>query len=341
MAVYGHPISENDMTESIQPADLTDEVELIDRQPDIASVLDEVLAGLTATPKTLPPKLLYDEVGARLFEDICEVDEYYVTRTELAIMSDHVGEMAACFGADCLLIEYGSGASVKVRQLLEHLDKPAGYVPVEIAKEQLVETANAISRDFPELTVTPVCADFTETVSLPEGVPPAARRVVYFPGSTIGNFHPQAACAFLKKIARVCGKGGGLLIGVDLLKPTDVLLPAYNDAAGVTAAFNLNLLHRLNRELDADFDVDAFAHKAVFNEDKRRIEMHLVSSKAQSVRLNGQTISFRAGETIHTECSYKYTLDTFRSLAAEAGWDVQKTWLDANRYFSIQYLTVQ
>ncbi len=316
-------------------------IELIDERPGADVVRREVLEGLTAVPKTLPPKLLYDERGAQLFEEICEVDEYYLTRLELGLMRDHVDEMARQVGTHCRLVEYGSGAGVKTRLLIEHLVEPAGYVPIDIAKTQLAETATALSSEFPHLDVTPVCADFTSEFSLPIEPDPNERRVVYCPGSTIGNFHPAEARGLLRHAADVCGEGGGVLIGVDLLKSRAVLEQAYNDRDGVTAAFNLNLLRRINRELDADFDLSGFRHKAVFNEDAGRMEMHIESLVPQSVRVDDAVVEFEAGETIHTECSYKYRLDQFEDLAQSAGLDRQNVWTDSEGYFSVHFLTVE
>lgn len=315
-------------------------IDLVDEQPGVQALRREVLAGLSLDQKTLPPKLLYDETGARLFEDICETQDYYVTRTEFSIMHEHVGDMARRIGPRCRLVEYGSGASTKTRMLLEHLETPAGYVPIDIAKEQLVETASALAMDFPNLPVAPVCADFTSEFTLPEEPDEAVRSVVYCPGSTIGNFHPPEAGRMLQHAATVTGHQGGVLMGVDLIKPRDVLERAYNDSEGVTAAFNLNLLERLNRELNADFDLTRFRHRAHFNEAKSRVEMHLESLEAQQVRVGGATISFEAGETIHTECSYKYRLEQFQELARRAGLTVQEVWTDPRAYFSIQFLGV-
>ena len=316
-------------------------LELLDEEPELEVIRREVLDGLTKRPKTLPPWLLYDERGAELFEEICELDEYYVTRTEMEIMSSHVQEMADHLGPRCMLVELGSGASVKTRLLLEHMQSPTAYIPVDIAKEQLAETAASLSQDFPKLDVAPVCADFTEDFTLPMEVDEEDRTVVYFPGSTIGNFHPAEAAELLKKTAELCGPKGGLLIGVDLLKPRDVLERAYNDRQGVTAAFNLNLLSRLNRELDADFDPSSFRHKAIFNEARSRVEMHLESICAQRVGVDEVDVEFQEGESIHTECSYKYRVEQFAGLARRSGWAVDSIWTDRREYFSIQYLTTE
>ena len=299
----------------------------------------EVLAGLSRARKTLPCKYLYDERGSALFERICELDEYYPTRTELAILAAYADEMAERLGARCLLVEYGSGSGRKTRLLLDHLCEPAGYVPIDISSEALGASARALAADYPELEVLPVCADYTEPLELPRPARPAARRGVFFPGSTIGNFTPLEAQRFLGRMARVAGVGGGMLIGVDLRKDRSVLEPAYDDALGVTAAFNRNLLARINRELGADFELDRFRHLARWNAAAGRVEMHLVSEVEQRVRVADAEFRFAAGETIHTENSYKYALDEFAALAVQAGLAVRRVWTDRDALFSVQYLT--
>ena len=315
-------------------------VRLLDLHPQLGDLSAEVLDGLRKPQKELPPKLFYDARGSKLFDEITELDEYYPTRTETAIMRGHIGAMAAYVGPDCLLIEYGSGSSTKTRTLLDHLAWPAAYVPIDISRDHLLAAANDLATAYPDLEVLPVCADYTADFALPVPSRPAARRVAYFPGSTIGNFHPPEAHDFLARIAKTVGPGGGLLIGVDLHKGKDVLEPAYNDRRGVTAAFNLNVLVRLNRELDADFDLAAFRHCAYYNERERRIEMHLISGQAQQVRVAGEVITFAAGESILTECSYKYGLADFARLAESAGWQVEGVWTDRRELFSVQYLRV-
>ena len=314
--------------------------ELHDVAPTRAQMRLEVMAGLRRTQKTTSPKFLYDQRGSRLFDRICELDEYYPTRTELAIMESHVEDMARLLGPGCLLVEYGSGSSLKTRVLLDHLDDVATYVPVDISRAHLLEATQGISADYPALDVLPVCADFTRPFTLPPCDRPVTRRVVYFPGSTIGNLSPDGAAALLADTAALVGNDGALLIGVDLKKDPTVLERAYNDAEGVTAAFNMNLLRRLNRELDADFDLDAFRHKAIYNAAQGRIEMHLVSDRHQTVGVDGEEISFAAGETIHTENSHKFTLDGFAALARPAGWTIRRVWTDSDKLFSVQYLTV-
>lgn len=315
----------------------TDTLSLLDFHPETESLRDEVLHGLQDAPKHLPSKLFYDERGSQLFDAICKLDEYYPTRTELAIMERHVEAMVDAIGPRALLVEYGSGSSTKTRTLLDHADDLAGYVPIDISRDHLMQAAEAIAARYPELDVLPVCADYTADYHFPKPDTPPERTVVYYPGSTIGNFTPEAARDFLAHIANRVGPDGGLIIGVDLEKDEAVLQAAYNDAEGVTAAFNKNVLRRINRELDADFDLDRFRHEAVYNEEQGCIVMHLVSIAAQTVSVAGENIDFAAGERITTEYSYKYTVDGFAALAAEAGWSVEEVWTDEDRLFSVQY----
>jgi dimethylhistidine N-methyltransferase len=298
--------------------------------------LEDAVAGLTATPKRLPSKYFYDERGSALFEEICELEGYYVTRTELAIMRRHVSAMAETLGERVLLIEPGSGASVKVRLLLGHLRDVAGYVPVDISGDHLMRWVHLLRRELPALPIRPIHADFCERFEVPL-TPSTCRRVVYFPGSTIGNFTPREATAWLARMADIAGPEGGLLIGVDMKKDVATLEAAYNDRLGVTRAFNLNVLERMRRELDADVRVDRFEHLAFYNEDEGRIEMHLESTVRQTVRLDHTSIGFEAGETIHTENSYKFHLEEFRELAARAGWRPAAYWTDEKGYFTVQY----
>lgn len=300
----------------------------------------EVLEGLRRLQKALPSKLFYDARGSRLFDEITRLEEYYPTRTEVAIMEQYAGEMAASLGENCLLVELGSGSSTKAKLLLDEAPHLAAYVPVDISGAYLVESVARLQAEYPHLTILPVGADYTKPFTLPLDVVRPSRIVVYFPGSTIGNFTLEEAERFLIGIAEVCGPGGGLLIGVDLQKDPAVLEAAYNDSKGVTAAFNLNVLRRINRELGADFELSRFRHLAVYNEGAGRIEMYLESLDDQTVRVAGSTISFRKGEKIVTEYSYKYTLPQFARLAAGAGFAVQKVWLDERQFFSVQYLTV-
>ena len=302
--------------------------------------LQDVLSGLSKDQKTIPAKYFYDEKGSQLFDQICDVAEYYPTRTEMAIMQDNILDIARFVGSGALLIEYGSGSSLKTRILLEHLNKMAGYVPIDISKEHLYQSAELLRKDFPDIPVVPVHADYSTPVDIPVAKETYERAVVFFPGSTIGNFDPEDALHFLKNIASLSGQGGGLLIGVDLQKDPDVLEAAYNDKAGVTAAFNLNVLERANKELNATFDVHHFEHRAIYNEEVGRIEMHLVSTKDQFVSIAGVTFAFVAGETIHTENSYKYTLPQFAALCKRADFKVERLWTDKRCFFSIHYLTV-
>lgn len=315
----------------------TDTLSLLDFHPETESVRDEVLDGLRDTPKHLPSKLFYDERGSQLFDAICELDEYYPTRTEQAIMETHVEAMGEAIGPEALLVEYGSGSSMKTRILLDHADDLAGYVPIDISRDHLMQAAETIAARYPELDVLPVCADYTADYHLPEPAVSPERTVVYYPGSTIGNFTPEAARDFLAHIAGQVGPEGGLLIGVDLQKDEALLRAAYNDAKGVTATFNKNLLRRINRELDADFDLGRFRHEAIYNAGEGRIEMQLISEADQQVTVAGVDIPFATGERITTEYSYKYTVKGFAALAAAAGWSVEDVWTDADRLFSVQY----
>ena len=314
---------------------------LTDVAPGREEFLDDVLAGLRSQPKTLPCKYLYDARGSELFDRICELDEYYVTRTELAIMQQYASEMAAAVGEQAILIEYGSGSSLKTAKLLDQLIDPAACVLVDISRDHLMASVARLAESHPSVRFVPVCADFTQPFEIAELPSDAGRRSVYFPGSTIGNLSQFAAMELLAGIAAQVGPGGGLLIGVDLLKSPEVLKAAYNDDAGVTASFNLNLLRRINRELSADFDLSAFSHEGRFNRDRSRMEMHLVSSCEQSVHVGDEEIEFAEGETIHTENSRKYRLEDFRELAEAAGFQVDRVWMDASEQFSVQYLTVK
>jgi len=316
-------------------------LKVTDFEPELGSFLADVLRGLSKPHKSLPTQYLYDERGSQLFDQICETPEYYPTRTELGIMRSHSDALAAAVGANALLIEYGSGSSIKTRLLLDALVDPAGYVPVDISREHLMNSAKALAERFDGLEVLPVCADFTVPFDVPKSAKEPARRVVYFPGSTIGNFTPDGATDLLKTMASEAGRGGGLLIGVDLRKDTAVLEAAYDDAAGVTAAFNLNLLTRANRELGANFDVSKFSHSAPYDTEAGRIELSLVSDVDQLVTVNGRSFAFTAGEEIHTEYSHKYTLAGFEALAAKAGLVRRNVWTDERDYFSVQYFEVQ
>ena len=300
----------------------------------------DVLAGLTARPKWLAPKYFYDRAGAQLFEQITALPEYYPTRCELAILRDNAAAIARWVPDGAALIEFGSGSSQKARLLLAAAPQVAAYVPVDISSEMLAAEADELRRDHPGLMVLPLETDFTKPFRLPAAVA-AMPRAGFFPGSTIGNFEPHEACSFLRHAGRILGQGAILIIGVDLIKDAKLLNAAYDDAAGVTAKFNLNLLTRINRELDGTFDLDGFSHEAFYNSERHRIEMHLASKKRQKVRVCGRVIDFRAGETIHTENSYKYTLESFGALARGSGWTPVAVWTDADKYFSVQALAFE
>jgi dimethylhistidine N-methyltransferase len=304
---------------------------------DSDAFLRDVLAGLTAAHKSLPCKYLYDAEGSRLFDAITELDEYYPTRTEAAILTEHAAKIARAVGPDARVIEYGSGSSVKTRLLLDALDTPASYVPLDISAEHLAASAERLQAEYPDLHVEPVVADYTASFRLPDV--PGRRTLVFFPGSTIGNFDPDEAQAFLASMRDVIREDGAVLIGVDLKKSPDVLERAYDDREGVTAAFNRNLITRINRELDGTLDPSAFEHLAVWNAEQGRVEMHLVSTRDQVGKVAHVSIPFREGERIHTESSYKYSLPGFEQVAAQAGLGVDRVWTDADRRFSVQLLT--
>ncbi|UFZ04646.1 L-histidine N(alpha)-methyltransferase [Bradyrhizobium ontarionense] len=299
----------------------------------------DAVAGLTQHPKLLPPKYFYDAKGSDLFEQITRLPEYYPTRTELGILRDRGAEIAKIIPDDAALIEFGAGATTKVRLLLESC-RFAAYVPVDISGDFLTEQADSLRRDFPDLAVHPVIADFTTTFKLPDAIH-GKPKVGFFPGSTIGNFEPHEACRFLRSAREILGAGALMVVGVDLEKEERILHDAYNDGAGVTARFNLNLLVRINRELGGNFDLSGFVHRAIYNREQHRIEMHLIARKPQTVRLLGTTVSFRAGESIHTENSYKYSIERFGALARGSGWRVRTVWTDAAKMFSVQALVAE
>lgn len=315
-------------------------VEILDLEPAASDFLAEALDGLSASPRTLPSKFFYDEVGSDLFLEICELPEYYVTRTETAILEKYAPEMAASIGANAELVGFGTGAGIKTRMLLEQLENPIAYVPVDISKQRLIESAEALQAAMPTLEILPVCADYLQLRRLPIPSRRPEHVAVYFPGSTIGNLQPDTAEIFLERICRLCGHSGGLIIGVDLQKPVEILEAAYNDRAGVTAAFNLNILVRANRELGADFDLPAWQHRAIYNSDAHRIEMHLVARAAQRVHLGGRTFDFAAGEKIITEYSYKHTPAGFATLAGRAGFKLSRQWSDAQQLFAVFHFVV-
>ena len=308
--------------------------------PGIAADREEILRGLTAPQKRLPPKYFYDKRGSELFDRICALPEYYLTRTELELMQHHLAEVAALVGGRVSVIEFGAGSSAKVRLLLDHLRDPAAYVPVDISPEFLLEQVASLRADYPGVQMQPVFADFTRPFELPTHAAVPERNLVFFPGSTIGNSTRRAALELLEVMAATAKPGGALLIGVDLEKDPAVLHAAYNDAAGVTAEFNLNVLARLNRELGAEFDFECFEHQAVYDQKERRIEMRLISNTRQRVNVGGVPIDFAPREYIITEYSYKYAPEDFHALAKRAGFVPERTWIDDARLFSLHYMTV-
>ncbi len=313
-------------------------IRFYDEHPAPATMQEEVLQGLASRPRRIAPKFFYDERGSRLFDAICELPEYYPTRTEMGILESCAGEVAQLAGPDGTLIELGSGASRKIRLLLEAV-RPRQYLGIDISREFLRESAQQLAHDYPWLDVHAACADFMRDIELPDGAV-EGRKLAFFPGSTIGNFDPRDALAFLVRVRRLIQPDGALLIGVDLKKDPQVLHAAYNDSAGITAQFNLNLLQRLRGELGAVVNPQGFKHRAFYNDRRGRIEMHLVSRRAQEIRLNGRSFHFEAGESIHTENSYKYSVEEFHALARGAGLRPRQVWLDGGRLFSVHYLGV-
>ncbi|WP_441001352.1 L-histidine N(alpha)-methyltransferase [Fodinibius sp. SL11] len=298
---------------------------------------EEVLEGLSKPQKRLPSKFFYDERGSDLFEQITLLDEYYLTDCEKEILQNDISEIADCIGLGVMLIELGSGSSYKTRFLLEELSGLSTYIPVDISEEFLLKTVNGLRLEYPKISIIPVFADYTSHFELPISGSNNQKQVVFFPGSTIGNFNPTEAKAFLKNIAEITGKDSEMLIGVDLKKDVEVLEAAYNDPQGITARFNKNMLMHINDELDANFDIELFDHHAFYNQEAGRIEMHLVSSQKQTVTISNQKIRFEKGESIHTENSYKYSLQEFEELVG-GRYSVEKVWTDERDYFSLQYL---
>jgi len=311
-----------------------DRSELDDR----AEFKDAVLSGLQRTPRSIPSKFLYDARGSALFDAICELPEYYLTRTETKILRGCADDIARLAGPGCALVEFGSGSSVKSRLLIEAMRDLAAYVPIDISRQHLDATAGRLRRDYPGLNVEPVCADYMALDRLPADVSAARRRMGFFPGSTIGNLEPVEAIAFLRRARGLLGEGGALVLGADLKKDPRRLHDAYNDAAGVTAQFTLNLLRRMNRELDANFDLAAFAHEAFYNPGEGRIEIYFRSLKPQTVTVAGRSFVFREGERVHTEYSYKYDDAGIDQLARSAGFAIARTWTDPERLFAVVYL---
>jgi len=307
--------------------------------PESSDFLADVAAGLSSNPRTLPCKYFYDERGAALFQKICELPEYYITRTEIDILDRNRAEIASQLGPNIQLIGLGTGAGTKTRILVEALKNPAVYIPVDISEKQLRESTAVFRQIFPDLETLPVCADYLQPVVVPQARHKATRNIVYFPGSTIGNFGPDEAVEFLRRVVNVCRESGGLLIGVDLKKDPGVIEAAYNDSAGVTARFNLNLLERINRDLGADFDLDQWQHRAIYNSKAGRIEMYLISEVDQFVHLAEHKFHFRRGEKITTEYSYKYAPEEFAALAGQAAFNFVRMWTDDARLFGVFYFT--
>lgn len=313
----------------------------VDATVDRAAFARAVVAGLMSQPKTLAPTWLYDRRGSELFEEITRLPEYYLTRAEIAILEARAADLAAMIGPDATLIEFGSGSSRKTPILLQALERPRLYAPLDIATDMLAASAEQLACRFPTLTIKPELADLTRDFTAIVNRLGGTRKVGFFPGSTIGNFFPREAVRFLRRAAAALGTDGLMIIGVDLQKDLDRLLAAYDDAAGVTATFNKNVLCRMNAELDGDFDLDAFRHEVRYDAQAHRVEMHLASCTDQRVRVAGRAFDFRAGETIHTENSYKYTIRSFQSLARLAGWRPLEAWLDPEGLFSLQVLKAE
>lgn len=317
---------------------LPSDIFLHDLHPSEADIRGDVLAGLARRPKRLPSKYFYDARGSELFERICSLPEYYLTRAELALMEEHVADIAARLGPRVLLVEYGSGSGIKTQLLLDHLTDLSAYVPVEISRSALTESVERLNGQFGQMQIMPVCADFTQPITLPEPALAQRRTVIYFPGSTIGNFDADAAVRLLSHMREEMGPDGAALVGVDLVKSPAIIEAAYNDEAGTTAEFTLNLLKRLNRELDADFDLGKFRHRARYESERERIETQIVSRIEQDVTVAGHRFHFAAGEPIFVELSCKYSPESFARLAARAGLRVTRMWTDPQRLFSLQCL---
>jgi dimethylhistidine N-methyltransferase len=317
---------------------LAHDVRLLDLHPGLNDIRSDVLNGLRLAPKRLSSKYFYDADGSALFERICEQPEYYLTRTELAIMHEHIVDMAATLGPELLLLEYGSGNGAKTGLLLSHLQDPVAYVPVEISRSALLDSIPRLAAIVPHVHILPLCADFTQNLSAPKTALRPRRTVVYFPGSTLGNFDAKQSLALLRRMHETMGANGGALIGIDLKKDPQEIEAAYNDAAGVTAQFTLNMLARFNRELGATFELSQFRHRAHYNPMAGRIETHIVSQCDQKVRVAGESIAFAKSEAMLVEYSCKYSLAEFAALAEKAGLRVERVWTDSAQRFSVQYL---
>jgi dimethylhistidine N-methyltransferase len=310
-----------------------------DLQPKISNFRDEVLVGLSKQQKQIPPKFFYDDYGSKIFDQICELEEYYPTRTEFSILQQHCSDIADQIGVNSLIIEYGSGSSQKICFLLDSLMKPLAYMPIDISREHMLSASKTIADKYPNLEVLAVCADYTTDMLLPDyAISSIQKKVIFFPGTTIGNLEPEEVIQLLKRSSAIVGSSGGMLIGFDMKKDPQILHAAYNDAKGVTAAFNMNLLTRINRELEADFDINTFAHYAFFNLQKSRIEMHLVSLVEQSVVISDQLFKFSEGESIHTENSYKFSMQKIKDLSEKTGFRLSRFWTDPENHFYLCYL---
>lgn len=325
------------MVSGIRPMTEQPAVQFHDLSPQVNDFHADVIKGLSDRPRQIPPKYFYDKRGSELFDLICQQPEYYPTRVESELLQYYAGEIAEHIGPDCVMVELGSGASEKARLLFDAL-KPAGYMGVDISEEFLLQATNQLARDYPWLEVHAICADFSSKLKIPDHYD--QQHVAFYPGSSIGNFDPDQAAEFMEEVAEVVGSDGKFLIGVDLKKDESVLNAAYNDAAGITAEFNLNLLERMKQELGAELEPGAFAHQAFYNESEGRIEMHLVSTKNTSLVIDNKSFAFHLGDSIHTENSYKYSLEEFAALAKRAGYEVDQVWTDRKQYFSLQLLSV-
>jgi dimethylhistidine N-methyltransferase len=303
------------------------------------TLFEEIITGLSAENKYLPSKLFYDEKGSKLFDEICELDEYYPTRTELKIMKDNIKEITSFLDKETLFIEFGSGSSLKTKLILDNVDNLAGYIPIDISETHLKESANKISERYPNLDVYPLAADYTQSLEFPAIKNNVKKKVAYFPGSTIGNFTPNEAIKFFEIVADEIGKNGGLLIGVDMIKEKSILELAYDDSKGVTSEFNLNILSHINNKLNSNFELKNFSHLSFYNSSKNRIEMHLKSTIDQVIKIGEHSIEFKEDETILTEYSHKYSLESFEQLCSNS-FQIRKVWMDLNSYFSVQYLSV-
>jgi len=312
-----------------------------DYEPPTGDFLSDVIEGLSREQKSLSPKYFYDQKGSALFDEICRTPEYYITRTELALLDRILPEVATLTGPEAVVVEWGSGSSWKIRKVLDALDHPAEYIAIDISRDHLIAAAAEIARQYPDVQVGAICADFLAHIELPEeAFMGKGRKLGFLPGSTIGNFEPPVAAQILRRAAEVLGSGGALLIGTDLQKDRETLIAAYNDAGGVTAAFNLNLLERMKTELGAEIDVSAFEHVAVYCGKRHRIEMHLRAVRPTVIKVDGRVFTFTEGETIHTENSHKFIIEVFQAIAKEAGFDARAVWTDKDGLFALHYLTL-